>query len=290
MSRTIEQVKSAIIADMSGYPELQTLLTNTSKRSIWYLFIYCISASIVVLESLMDIFKSDLETIASASAAATPLWLQDKIFKFQYNSATPQIVKLDVAGGTFAPIYDIINPNLCIVKKTSILTTATNYVNIKVAKDVGGELGPLTSDETNALQGYVNIIGAAGINYAVSSNPANKLYWTVDILYDAQYVSVIKQNIQTSMTNFLTQIPFDGVFRVNQFESYILTNTVGVIDLTTKELSIREDSQTVAEGIQLVTGQDIVRSNINPTSGYITSETNSGDGILDGSNITLIAY
>lgn len=286
--RKIEEIQNAIIADMSNYPELSELLANTSKRSIWYLFIYCISAAIALLEQLMDAFKIDLETKISKAAAGTALWLQSKIFQFQYDAATPQIVKLDLV--TFAPTYDIVNPNLQIVKRCSITTTVANYVTIKTAKENNGMLVELTDDETNSLQGYVNTIGTAGINYQVSSEPANQLYWTAEITYDAQYAAGIKQNIYDLTTQFLTNIPFDGIFRVNVFEAFLINNVAGLIDLVTNELSIREDSQTVADGIVLVTGSDIIRSSVNPSSGYIIPETTSGYGILDGTNIALKAY
>lgn len=283
MARTIEQVKTSIIADMALYPELTTLLANTSKRSIWYLFIFVISAAIVIFEQLLDVFKSDVETNISKAASATPLWLQDKIFKFQYSASDPQIVKLDTI--TFAPTYDVISPELQIVKRASINTTVSNYVTIKVAKQPNDVLIPLEPLETASLQGYVTTIGAAGINYVVTSTPANQMFWNVDIIYDAQFASVIETNIIAATNAYLLNIPFDGIFRVNKLEQYIMNNVLGVIDLVTNNLSIREDSQTIAEGIALVVDGDVVKGSLNPTSGFIIPETTVGFMLSDNINL-----
>lgn len=288
MARSQQEVIDAIKADMSAYPELAPLLANTSKRSIWGLFIFTIASAIVILEQLMDTFKTEMDFNIAKAAAGTALWLQDKVFKFQYSSSSPQIVKLDTV--TFAPTYDTVNTSLQIVKRCSISTTVANNVSLKVAKLDGATLVALTSPEVNSLQGYVNTIGTAGINYLVTSSNANQLYWVAEITYDAQYASTIKQNISDLTNTFLQTIPFDGIFRVNKFESYMLNNVNGIIDLTTNELWIREDSQTVNEGIKLVTGNDILISSINPSAGYIVPETTSGYGILDNNNIVLIAY
>jgi hypothetical protein len=236
----------------------------------------------------MDSFKTDTDANIAKSAAGTPLWLQDKAFKFQYSSSTPQIVKLDTT--TFAPTYDIINPDLQIVKRCSVNSTVANYVTLKTAKDINGTLTALTTPENDSFQGYINTIGTAGINYIATSSPANQMYWTAQITYDAQYASTIKQSLSDAATTFLATIPFDGIFRVNKFEAYILNNVPGVVDLITNELSIREDFQTVAQGTILVTGNDVMVSNLNPSAGYIIPETTSGFGILDGNNILLIAY
>jgi hypothetical protein len=288
MARTITQIKDSIIADMQAYPELTSLLANTSTRSIWYLFVFTISGAISLLEQIMDSFKTDTDANIAKSAAGTPLWLQDKAFKFQYSSSTPQIVKLDTT--TFAPTYDIINPDLQIVKRCSVNSTVANYVTLKTAKDINGTLTALTTPENDSFQGYINTIGTAGINYIATSSPANQMYWTAQITYDAQYASTIKQSLSDAATTFLATIPFDGIFRVNKFEAYILNNVPGVVDLITNELSIREDFQTVAQGTILVTGNDVMVSNLNPSAGYIIPETTSGFGILDGNNILLIAY
>lgn len=288
MARSISQIQSAIISDMGTYPELATLLANTSKRSIWYLFIYVISAAIALLEQIIDTYIFDNEAKIATAAAGTPQWLQNQSFLFQYDSTVPQIVKLDTVN--FAPTYDTVNPALRIITKCSVNTTTANYVTLKVAKSIGGVLGPLTSGEINSYQGYINTIGVAGVKYITSSSPANQMYWNVEITYDAQYAAVMKQNIVEATNAFLLNIPFDGVFRVNRLECYIIDNVPGVIDIVTNELWIREDMQTVQQGTQLVLDGDIIQSNLNPSSGYIIPETTSGFGLLDGNNILLKPY
>ena len=80
MARTIAQVQSSIIADMANYPELAPLLANTSKRSIWYLFIYVISASIVIFEQILDTFKSNVESDIAKAASSTSAWFTCALF------------------------------------------------------------------------------------------------------------------------------------------------------------------------------------------------------------------
>ena len=60
MARTLSEIQNAIIADFQAQPELAGANSN-SNRAIWRLFTYVQASSILLLEQLMDIFKSDIE-------------------------------------------------------------------------------------------------------------------------------------------------------------------------------------------------------------------------------------
>jgi len=65
MARTVSQIYALMVADVQADPILSTLVPAApqlpSKRSIWGLFIYIFASAIFLLESLMDVFKSQVE-------------------------------------------------------------------------------------------------------------------------------------------------------------------------------------------------------------------------------------
>ena len=57
MSRTVEQIQQSIITDFQAQPELAQA-NSTSTRAIWRLFTFVQASAILLLEQIIDIFKS----------------------------------------------------------------------------------------------------------------------------------------------------------------------------------------------------------------------------------------
>lgn len=274
MARTIAQVQQQILDSIAADAILSPLLTSVSKRAIYNVWTYIIAASISLLEQLMDIFSLAIETTVAQAAPDTGQWLQAQIFKFQYSADVAQVVQLI----NLAPSYPVVDASLRIITRCSVTTDLANSVIIKVAKSEPPEA--LTTNERTALQSYVNVIGAAGITYTVSSLASDKLYVQAQIFYNGQYSDVISANVIQAINSFLSQLPFNGQMRVSDLEQAI-RGVAGVTDVLLQNIQARADSVSFGSGTFLVLNNQVI-SRLWPTvAGYMISETTSGQTLTD---------
>lgn len=276
MARSIAEIQAAIIADIQADSTLSGL-TSTSKRAIWRLWTFVMAVAINILEQLMDVFKTNNEKTVSLAAPETSQWLQDRVFKFQYDATNPQIVQLV----NLVPQYPVIDENLRIITRCSVKTNLAGSVAIKVAK--GDPPEPLTSDELDALQSYINLIGVTGIAYAVTSTDSDKLYVEADVYYNGGYSAIIQSNVITAINGYLASLPFDGSLKLTDLEAAI-RNTEGVTDVVFKNVKARPNATAFADGTYLVTGNQYVGRLWPTVSGYIVEETTTGKTFADTLN------
>lgn len=280
MARQVTEIQQEMLDAIAADTVLSASLTSTSKRAIYRLFTFVVAASIAVFEQLLDVFKSDVESIASKASPATGAWLQDQIFKFQYSATNPQTVQLV----NFAPAYPTTDTSLRIITRCSVTTNLSNSVLIKVAQ--GSTPAALSSPQLSSLQAYVDTIGIAGINYQCISLNADKLYCAASIYYNGQYANVIKDNVIAAINQYLAAIPFNGKFLVSDLETKI-RNVEGVTDIVTNDLAIRADATLFANATYLVQNKQTVGRLWNTIAGYIVGETTSGKTLSD--SLTFIA-
>lgn len=283
MARTVDQIQQQIIDTKVATTELVGL-NSTSKRAIWRLWTRIFATATSYLEQLMDALKVAIDLAISKAAPATPAWIQDKVFKFQYDSTNPQIIQLI----NTVPQYVTVNTALCIITRCSVTTNLNNVVLVKVAKSDPPEA--LDSLQLASLQGYLNTIGAAGVTYlAVSSNP-DKLYVQADIYFNGGYGAVIQTTVIAAINNYL------AIFSLNQFNGSMLISDLeaaiksvpGVIDVVLSNVRARKDSDLFAAGTDLVLNQQVI-SRLWPTvAGYIVEEDTSGQTFADSLNFIVV--
>ena len=252
MARSVDTINTQIIAQLVANMATigVTIDPNIwSKRNMLRQLCYSFATVCAYLEQLMDILKASIETTASQSAAASSLWVQAKMFLFQYSATNPQILQLI----NIVPQYPVIDPTLRIITACSVTSTNPNDVTIKVAK--GNPFVALDpSTELAAAQGYINQLGTAGINYNVVSLNSDKLYVNADIWYQGQYSTVISANVIAALDNFLqnlSQTNFDGSLKMTDLENVIRT-VPGVNDVVLKNVRGRADVDLFAAGIDLI--------------------------------------
>jgi hypothetical protein len=279
MARSVDEIQAGIITNVQATPELAAA-NSTSKRAIWRLWTYIVAVAINLLEQLMDIFQTEVETTVSLAAPQTPQWLQDKVFKFQYSATNPQVIQLI----NFIPAYPVVDTALRIVTRCSVRTTLANQVLIKVAKSEPPVA--LVSGEVTALQNYLTTMGVAGVNYSVSSTASDKLYVQATVYFQGQYSSVIQTNVVTAITAYLSGIPFDGTLKLSDLEIAIKA-VAGVNDCTFQNVSARADSTSFGSGTSLVLANTVVSRLWGTAAGYIVGETTSSNTLND--TLTYIA-
>ena len=276
MARTIAQIQAQIVATKQAQPELAGL-TSTSKRAIWNLWTFVIATCIGIFEQLLDSFLTSVETQVNASAGASILWLQAKMFQFQYDATTPQVVQLI----NTVPQYPVVDATKQIITACSVTSSLSNQVTIKVAKS--NPYVALVSAELTAAQSYINTIGAAGITYTVISLNPDKLYVQASIYYQGQYSTVIQQNVIAAINSFLQNLSitnFNGSMKISDLEG-VIRNVAGVNDVILNNVKGRDDASTFANGVDLVLNNTVISRQWDTVAGYIVQETTSGNTFAD---------
>ena len=272
MARTIDQIQQEIILQKEATSELAGL--SNSRRASWRLWTRVIATIMATAEQLADVFKLEIETLLAKGAPSTPLWIQDQVFKLQYDATNPQVLTMD----NFAPRYTTVDETLRIVTRCSVKADFSNVVNIKVAKSDIPE--PLDTSEKSALQDYVTMIGTAGINYLVFSSESDKLYIEADIYYRGQYSAIISDSVQSAISAFLANIPFDGQLLLSDLEIAI-KSVAGVKDVLFKNVFARKDDTTFSSATKLIENNTVILRGWDTIAGYIVTETTSGQTLSD---------
>lgn len=289
MARSIAQIQQSIIDQIAATPELgyydddniwHNITENTSARSIWRLWTWVVATAIAVHEQLVDLYIIVIEAIVARASAASTLWVQDKLFKFQYDATTPQIVQLIDT----VPQYPVVDESKRIITACSVTTDINNTVNIKVAKS--NPYVALSAPEKSAAQSYIDTIGVAGITYVVISLNADKIYIDADIYFQGQYVTVISDNVIAALNAYfqrLSLINFNGSLKMSDLEG-IIRNVEGVNDVVLKNVKGRDDATAFAFGTYFIQNSAVVQRLWNSTAGYIVQETTAGQTFADSLN------
>lgn len=265
MSRTIEQIEAAIIADVQTEPALNDISSNTSRRAIWRLLCFVMASAVLLLEQIIDVFKAENEIKINSATPATEQWLTDRVFKFQYSATTPQVIQLV----DLAPVYPLIDPTLRIVTRCSVVTTLSNTVNIKTSKNEPPVA--LSPTELASLQSYINVIGVPGVFYNCSSGEADRVYIDANIYYSGQYSTVIEGTVTNAINTFLANLPFNGQFKISDLELTI-RSVIGVTDVLVNNVKIRANSTAFASGTFLVQNKTTISRLFNTIAGYVILE------------------
>ena len=139
MARSVTTIQAQIIAQIASDPNLvytddqnivRNITYNTSHRALWRAWTYVIAVCIAILEQLMDVYLASIETLVSQSAAASQLWIQAKMFQFQYDATSPQVIQLI----NTIPQYPIVDATKRIITACAVSVDLANNVNVKVAK------------------------------------------------------------------------------------------------------------------------------------------------------------
>lgn len=293
MARTVAEINSYIVTNVvTQFADAGITLNPTlwSKRNIIRLLCYTFAIAQNLLEQLQDIFITRVEEIQARSSAASSLWLQDKMFKFQYDATTPQILQAvtvlltsptGVAYSYLALQYPIVDATKRIITACSIRTNISGQVKVKVAK--GNPFTALTTPEVDAAQSYIDMIGAAGITYQIISLPADKLMIQANIYYLGSYSAVIQANVIAALNAFLQNASiqnFDGSIKLSLIEDAIQA-VEGVTDIVFVNVRARRDADAYSAGTDIVLNQNVI-SRLWPTvAGYMVEETTAGKTFAD---------
>ncbi|MCW3128208.1 MAG: hypothetical protein JWO03_3866 [Bacteroidetes bacterium] len=290
MARLISGIRATIQAALAANNNLtyvdsggvtRNITTNTSRRAMWLNWSDVVATCQAILEQLMDVYQSNIEAQVAKAASASQLWIQAKMFEFQYDGTLlPQIVQLIDT----VPQYPVVDATKRIITACAVSVDQANNVNIKIAK--GNPFVKLATDEAAAAQAYINIIGDAGITYNVISLDPDKLFIRANIYYQGQYANIIKTNVITALVNFLQNLSktnFDGSLKMSDLEG-VIRGVTGVDDVEMVDVTARPNAISFGSGTQLIQNKNLLNRLYLSKAGYIIQETTSGQTFADTLN------
>jgi len=272
MARTVAQIKQSMLDAKNADPTLSTL-TSTSQTAKWNLYYFIVASCIAIFEQLQDIFKTELETIASTAAPSTPQWTRNKVLAFQ----TGDVAELNTT--TFVIEYPTINTANQILTRCAVITAPNRTVLIKVAK--GNPPTPVSVGELAELQSYVETFNPAGIAFTLINENSDKMEVAGKVYYNGQYSAVIATNVVAALNSYMANLPFNGVISTQAVVDAIQA-VDGVISVSLTRILVRKDTVAWGTGVTLYnlsTGVDAVQ--YQTISGYVEEETTATHTFAD---------
>ena len=280
MSRSVNNINQYIVSNLVVNFAAIGITINPvlwSKRNLLRQICFTVAVCQAYVEQMQDVFKAELEATVNKAAPASTAWVQDKIFKFQYSATNPQVIALvDTVAG-----YPTVDTTLRIITACSVTTDISNSVIIKAAKS--NPLTALNDAESASLQGYINIIGIAGINYTVQTLYPDKIFIGAQIFYQGQYASVIQANVINTILNFLqnlSQSNFNGALKMSDLEA-VIRNVTGVNDVVLNNVRGRAATDLFSAGIDLILGTSVLQRQWLTIAGYIAQEDTATKTLAD---------
>lgn len=264
MARTVAQIKQQMLDAKNADPTLSTL-TSTSQTAKWNLYYFIVASCIAIFEQLQDIFKAELETIASTAAPSTPQWTRNKVLKFQ----TGDVAELNTS--TYVIEYPTITPANQILTRCAVITAPNRTVLIKVAKSEPP--APVSVGELAELQSYVETFNPAGIAFTLVNEDSDKMEVAATIYYNGQYSSVVATNVEAALNSYMANLPFNGVISTQAVVD-AMQAVEGVISVSLARILVRRDTVGYGLGVtlyNLLGGVDSVQ--YQTIAGYVTEET-----------------
>jgi hypothetical protein len=277
MARSAESIRQLMDVQQAAETSL-SVLNNPSQTSVFNLEKDVIAEVTNLHEQTWDELQSVLEAEIASAAPASPLWIQDQVFKFQYDLSNPQVLQLI----NFAPAYPTVDESLRIITRCSVNTDLNKLVKIKIARSEPPV--PINALQYASLTGYLNNILPAGITFNLVNLASDKLYVEAEVFYQGEYTATIQANVEAAINNYLATIPFNGKISVSAVEDAI-QGVAGVSDVRIDIIKARQDSTAFASATTIFSSvSSAVGVNArywDTISGVITEETTGGETFAD---------
>jgi len=212
MARTINEIHQSMMDAIAADDELNLKIYSTSTTSVYRLWTFIVATAIWMHETLFDELLAEITNLLNTQKTHNRIWYAEKAKAFQYGDTL--VFEKDY--------YSPVTPEKQIVKQAAV-DEINGVLFMKVAKEVGDELAPLSSsapDEVTPFTEYIQAIKDAGVRINIISTNGDDLKLSMKIWYDAQ---VLDENgellsnpgiepAKDTIKNFIKNIPFNGEF------------------------------------------------------------------------------
>lgn len=229
--RTIQEIKKIITDSILqnetfqalGFDPNQTWDSQVSATNIINLIAFICAFAIWSLEGLFSLHKNEVDAIIADQRAHTRTWYRNKALDFQYGRAL--VDGQDYYDNTGLTDEEIEAEK--IVSHSAVTENDTGSLNMKVAREVDGELAPLSEADPDQLSSFIQYfeneqdgIKDAGVNIIFVNNVADELKLVIDIYYNPLVLNAAGERIDgTNSTpvndaakNYLRNLPFNGEY------------------------------------------------------------------------------
>jgi hypothetical protein len=194
---------------------LGTLLTSTSRVAVWRLLARVVATAIWTLETLYDLFREEVQNTIAQLKPHSLLWYSNKAKAFQYGFNLPP--DSDVYNNTNVDEQAVADSQIV---RFAAVVEQDRGLRLKIAKEVAGDLAPLTPAEMEAFAEYMRRIKDAGVRLNITSTPADSLILSLTIFYNPLILNNQGQRldgtnntpVQQAIQDYLRNLPFNGVF------------------------------------------------------------------------------
>lgn len=221
MARTIAQIfesirgQAVLLATEKGLQSVVDMMNNTSTVAVWKVLFNAVAFGIWTLEKLFDLFRLEIDDRISMLKPHSARWYAEKAKAFQYGY--PLVIEADYYDNTALNEVQIAASKII---KHSAVVEMERGIRIKVAKEVAGELAPLTVGELEAFVEYMESVKDAGIKLLITSTVADDLKASLRIFYNPLVLNGTGARIdgesftpvQDAFKLYLKNLPFNGLF------------------------------------------------------------------------------
>lgn len=236
MARSITEIQQSILTQKDATASLSALevltpseqqtlgnLTSTSKVAIWRLWVYIIAVIVWTFEKIQDLHKIEITQLIADNQIGTADWFKNKMLAFQLGYTLSPMLVYD---NTDAIEADVLASK--IIKQAAVEELA-GRLKVKIAKEVIGELTPLTSEELAAAKAYAERIKYAGVKLSVISRVPDDFKCNYTIYYDplvldaygARLDGTDDEPVQTAVKSFLRNLKFNGELSLTKLTDFL---------------------------------------------------------------------
>ena len=263
MARTIREIKAAMtqqfmqdptIVEMYGFTEgavFEDTFSAVSLESIWFSIV---ASAIYVLETLLDLFKVDVDKkIAGAVVASIP-WYHKVALEFQYGDS---LVFDEETQGFVYPVPDTTKQ---VVKFAACRDMGGGVYVLVSGADVSGDPVALSADVLAAFESYLRERKPAGVLLSVHSYNPDLVRVVMTVQYDTQVLTPSGELItdpsvkpvEAAVEAYLKGIVYGGVLNKTKLVDAV-QEARGVVDVVLTSVSVKPAN---GSSYQVVTGNN----------------------------------
>jgi hypothetical protein len=281
MARNLNDIKTQItqryVAEMAAIGVVVDS-TNWSVVSLERCIISVFAFCSFVLENLMDVFKAEINETIAQKNPHTKNWYKNTVLAYLHGFVVDaKTLQYNLSGVSEAAIQAAQIVKYCAV------ADGNDGLNVKIAKDVNGDLQPLTASELAGLKDYMedSQLGQkdAGVFINFINEDADNLQLTYDIyvnpsVIDTNGVHIVTgvKVVEVAIYSFLKSIEFNGVFAPQILEDKLRDDTEGVELVKLKRCNVKADSASSWTAVDV---------KYLPNSGYLKIANPTSDLIIE---------
>ncbi len=239
--RTLSEILSDMLTDKAARPAL-SVLTNPSNTSIWYNILGAVAVEVNLLEELGVVLFEEVEKRSQEIPVGTLFWYAAETLKYQHGDA------LEIINGI--PQYLVIDESKQIIKASAIVEQSGALI-IKCAKEVSGNIVPLSSAELSGVEQYWIEKRFAGVSLAVTSlNPdIVKTYLRIEV--DGQLLALDGESlsipgtypVEVAILEYYKTLDFGGRLSVMDLIDAV-QSVEGTKNVSTTDIQAQSDAGT----------------------------------------------